>query len=246
MKSRAEARSAPPAKGKPRVREASAVREPRGARRKRETREKLLRAAFALFAERGADVVSINEITEAADVGFGSFFNHFSSKTALYEAVVDAVFGDFADTLERATREIEDPAEVIAICIRSTIMRARAEPSWGRFFVHEGLTSTAMTRGLGARLQRDIQRAIAAKRLAPSDPMMALMLAGGGVLATVAAQSAVANHGSAAAKRVGIDADDLAGRAAAAILEALGLARAEAAKLAVKPLPPLEAKALFA
>src|SRR5262245_42665756 len=59
-------------------------REPRGARRKRETREKLLRAAFRLIAERGVDGVAINEITEAADVGFGSFYNHFESKDAIH------------------------------------------------------------------------------------------------------------------------------------------------------------------
>ena len=49
--------------------------EPRGVRRKRETRSRLMRAAMQLMAERGVDGVAINEITEAADVGFGSFYN---------------------------------------------------------------------------------------------------------------------------------------------------------------------------
>ena len=57
-------------------------KEPRGARRKRETRARLLEAALRLSAERGMEGVAINEITEAADVGFGSFYNHFESKEA--------------------------------------------------------------------------------------------------------------------------------------------------------------------
>src|SRR5512139_2381797 len=106
----------------PRPRAAAAhEREPRGARRKRETREKLLRAAFRLIAERGVDAVAVNEITEAADVGFGSFYNHFESKEAIHATVFGAVFDDFGEALERLTVDVDDPAEIIAICVRHTI-----------------------------------------------------------------------------------------------------------------------------
>jgi AcrR family transcriptional regulator len=217
----------------------SEEREPRGARRKRETREKLLDAAFRLFGARGVDAVAINEITEAADVGFGSFYNHFASKEAIYEAVVDSVFGAFGDTLDRLTCDVEDPAEVVAICVRHTILRAHAEPLWGRFFLREGFKPSAMTRGLGARLLRDVQRGVAAKRFDTPDVLMAVMLAGGGVLSTVAAEAAMPGQG-ARAKQLGLETKDLPNRAAAAILEALGLNRAEAQKLAARPLPPIE------
>jgi AcrR family transcriptional regulator len=217
----------------------SEEREPRGARRKRETREKLLDAAFRLFGERGVDAVAINEITEAADVGFGSFYNHFASKEAIYEAVVDSVFGAFGDTLTRLTSDVEDPAEVVAICVRHTILRAHADPLWGRFFLREGFKPSAMTRGLGARLLRDVQRGIAAKRFDAPDVLMAVLLAGGCVLSTVAAESAMPGHG-ARAKQLGLETKDLPNRAAAAILQALGLNRAEAQKLAARPLPAIE------
>jgi AcrR family transcriptional regulator len=212
---------------------------PRGARRKRETRGKLLDAAFHLFSERGVDAVAINEITEAADVGFGSFYNHFESKAAIHDAVVDSVFGAFGDTLERLTRDVEDPAEVVAICVRHTILRAHAEPLWGRFFLREGFTASAMTRGLGVRLLRDVERGVAAKRFDTPDVLMSVMLSGGCVLATVAAEGLMPDQG-ARAKRLGLDGKDLSTRAAAAILEALGLSRSEAQKLAARPLPPIE------
>jgi AcrR family transcriptional regulator len=47
------------------------------------------------MAEKGLDGVAINEITEAADVGFGSFYNYFESKEAIYQALVDSVFEEF-------------------------------------------------------------------------------------------------------------------------------------------------------
>src|ERR1700758_58212 len=93
-------------------------REPRGARRRRETRSRLLVAALKLMAEKGMEGVAINEITEAADVGFGSFYNHFESKEAIYAAVLDWVFEDFADAMEGVFGEISDPAEVIAVSVR--------------------------------------------------------------------------------------------------------------------------------
>lgn len=221
-------------------------REPRGARRKRETREKLLRAAFRLIAEKGVDAVAINEITEAADVGFGSFYNHFASKEAIHEAVFQAVFEAFGDALEQLTRDVEDPAEVIAVCVRHTILRARKEHLWGRFFLHEGFTARAMTRGLAARLLRDIHNGIAQRRFDTLDPPMALAMAGGTVMATVAAEAAVAEAGATAAEQLGFDTKDLATRAAAVILRGLGLRRDEATRIAARPLPVFESPPAFA
>ena len=48
----------------------------RQSRRKMETRQKLIRATVEVMAEKGPHAPTINEITDAADVGFGSFFNY--------------------------------------------------------------------------------------------------------------------------------------------------------------------------
>jgi AcrR family transcriptional regulator len=52
----------------------------RRARRQAETRARILRAALDLFARRGFFATTIEQITEAADVGKGTFFNYFPSK----------------------------------------------------------------------------------------------------------------------------------------------------------------------
>jgi AcrR family transcriptional regulator len=49
-------------------------------RRAAETRLRLFRSALHLFAERGFSNVTVEDITEAADVGKGTFFNYFESK----------------------------------------------------------------------------------------------------------------------------------------------------------------------
>ena len=49
-------------------------------RKAAETRLRLFRCAVRLFAERGFTNVTVEDITEAADVGKGTFFNYFESK----------------------------------------------------------------------------------------------------------------------------------------------------------------------
>lgn len=49
-------------------------------RRARETRLRLFRSALQLFADRGFSNVTVEDITGAADVGKGTFFNYFESK----------------------------------------------------------------------------------------------------------------------------------------------------------------------
>lgn len=49
-------------------------------RKRMATREKLFHTALRLFAERGFPNTTIEDITEAADVGKGTFFNYFPTK----------------------------------------------------------------------------------------------------------------------------------------------------------------------
>src|SRR5262245_61073903 len=72
-----------------------APKESRLDRRKAQTRASLVRAAQAFLAE-GRTVVSIQEITDRADVGFGSFYNHFDNKDELFNAAVAETLDNYA------------------------------------------------------------------------------------------------------------------------------------------------------
>src|SRR5215813_5667914 len=52
-------------------------------------RERLLDAGVEIFHRRGFNGCGVQEITEAAGVPKGSFYNHFESKEALGAAVLD-------------------------------------------------------------------------------------------------------------------------------------------------------------
>src|SRR6185312_63783 len=71
-------------------------------RRKQRTRAALIQAAQALIAE-GRLNVPVLEITQAADVGMGSFYNHFDSKEALFEAAVADVLDNHGALLDVLT-----------------------------------------------------------------------------------------------------------------------------------------------
>src|SRR6188508_1462221 len=80
-------------------------------RRKARTRAALIRAAQTLIAQ-GRTNVPILEITQAADVGMGSFYNHFESKELLFEAAVTEVLDRHGDILDACTADLDDPAEI--------------------------------------------------------------------------------------------------------------------------------------
>jgi AcrR family transcriptional regulator len=62
---------------------APARRTGRRERRKDEVRQRLFRAAVHLFGTRGFDATTVEDITRAADVGKGTFFNYFRTKEML-------------------------------------------------------------------------------------------------------------------------------------------------------------------
>ncbi|MHB1652733.1 MAG: TetR/AcrR family transcriptional regulator [Desulfitobacteriaceae bacterium] len=52
-------------------------------RKRRETQEKIFSSAMQLFRRQGVVGTSIEQITQQADVGKGTFYNYFSSKEAV-------------------------------------------------------------------------------------------------------------------------------------------------------------------
>lgn len=69
-------------------------------------REKLLRAAAALFAESGYDGVTTRQILERAGVEAPSLYHHFGSKLGLYRAVLTENNEPFLLDLQRRSRRL--------------------------------------------------------------------------------------------------------------------------------------------
>ncbi|MFN3201379.1 MAG: TetR/AcrR family transcriptional regulator [Bradymonadia bacterium] len=214
-------------------------KESRRERRKRETRERLMRAAMTLMATQGKEGVAINQITEAADVGFGSFYNYFQSKDDIYDQLVDEVFNAFADALNQSAGSTDDPAEIVSTAVRNTIVQVTRDPIWGRFFLYISYSAQAFTQRMGAHFLGDMQRGFASGRFTASDPLMTIISVGGTILSAAMVATEM-THGQALPARdaapVLLDVEDLPERTATMVLRHLGLGEDEAAEIARRPL----------
>jgi AcrR family transcriptional regulator len=72
------------------------------------TRAALVTAASRIFAERRFLDARINDITDAAGVSVGTFYNHFGSKEALFAEVATTAFAELRAALEGAAGEAGD------------------------------------------------------------------------------------------------------------------------------------------
>ncbi len=93
-------------------------------RRAAETRLRLFRCALQLFAERGFPDVTVEDITEAADVGKGTFFNYFESKDHVLGVMAEIQLGKVREAVTLA----ESGKETIHSVFRRLFIRVAEEP----------------------------------------------------------------------------------------------------------------------
>ena len=151
------------------------------ARRKARTRSALVRAAQSFIAA-GKVNASVLEITQAADVGMGSFYNHFQSKDELFHAAVDAALEIHGAALDQLTVGMDDPAEIFVQSFRLTGRLHRRSPELSKVLLHNGLALVASGKGLAPRARRDIEAAARAGRFHVHDPELAMTIVAGAAL----------------------------------------------------------------
>ena len=197
-------------------------------RRKQRTRAALLKAAQSFIAA-GKLSVPVLEITQAADVGMGSFYNHFSSKDELFEAAVAEVLDAHGALLDELTKGIDDPAEIFACSFRLTGRFFRLRPLETRILLASGFDLIASERGLAPRALRDINSAVRAGRFDVDDPVLAVAVAGGALLGM---GKLISNNP---------DRDDArtADKVTEDVLRMFGVSADEAADICRRPLPDL-------
>jgi AcrR family transcriptional regulator len=198
-------------------------------RRRARTRAALIEAAQHLLAEDRTNV-SVLEITTAADVGLGSFYNHFESKEKLFEAAVDEVLELHGALMDRVTEGTEDPAEVFARAFRLTGRLHRHIPGASRVLLRHGTEMILSDRGLGPRALRDIRAAMEGGRFQVKDSELALAAAGGAILALGQLLHSQPDRDAAQA------ADDLT----EGLLRMFGMNADEAREICSRPLPDFD------
>lgn len=199
-------------------------------RRKQRTRAALIKAAQGVIAA-GRLNVPILEITQAADVGMGSFYNHFATKEELFEAAVIDVLDRHGEVLDALTGQLEDPAEIFASSFRLTGRFFRRRPQESAILLANWQAVLASERGLAPRALRDITAAAAAGRFRIDDPERALTTAGGLLMGL----------GMLLTARPDREANQTTDAVAEDLLRLFGMSARDAHRICTRPLPEIGA-----
>src|SRR6266403_1203397 len=124
-------------------------------RRSADIRERLFRASLDLFAQKGFAETTVEDITESADVGKGTFFNYFPSKDHILLA-----FGEMQlSKLESAIELSRSSGEPMPEFLRSLGVRMTQEPTRNPAIVRALLQAYLSTTPVRAAMM-DLQRRV--------------------------------------------------------------------------------------
>jgi AcrR family transcriptional regulator len=124
-------------------------------RRSAEIRERLFRSALELFAQKGFAETTVEDITEAADVGKGTFFNYFPSKDHILLAFGEMQLGKLEGAIEGARISGEPMPEFL----RSLGVRMTQEPTRNPAIIRALLQAYLSTTPVRAAMM-DLQRRV--------------------------------------------------------------------------------------
>lgn len=121
-------------------------------RRRRETHARIFDAAMRLFAQRGFANTPVEEITEAADVAKGTFFNYFPTKESILEALAERQIG----VIKAAEEQARNAASVRPV-LHNMIHRLAEKPSSSQLLVRSligvALTNNMLSKFLGRQIE---------------------------------------------------------------------------------------------
>ena len=142
-------------------------------RRREDARRRLMKATYEIVAQRGLDGLIVQDITEAADVGYGSFYNHFPSKDAILEAVNHAA-NDYSKEVCRQIAELGfDRTERFVMNLRMSLHLIKTDKVWGWYLIRTMLSKTELRSSIGGDLRQAITAGLNQGAFRHDDPEMA-------------------------------------------------------------------------
>ena len=144
-------------------------KESRTERRRRETRQRLVDAAEGLMSSGPIDEIQIKHITEAADVGHGTFYVHFKSKYEILLPIVQRRAARWDQLIQAALPRDDDPAHVMVWSGRQMSRLMQADPVWQWLLSESGMPAADIKAAIGAYTARDMERGIASGRFTIPD-----------------------------------------------------------------------------
>jgi AcrR family transcriptional regulator len=121
-------------------------------RRAAETRLRIFRCALELIAERGLANVTVEDITEAADVGKGTFFNYFASKDHVVGVMAEIQLGKIREAVERVRPRSQKTEVVLRRMVRRLAEEPGRSPNLARALILSLLASAEVRLGIRDRM----------------------------------------------------------------------------------------------
>ncbi|MCU0305194.1 MAG: TetR family transcriptional regulator [Thermoanaerobaculales bacterium] len=81
-------------------------------------RERILRAAVEVFANKGYFAARMTDVAKSAEVADGTLYLYFEGKEHLLLSIFDDVLGRFIDQLEHEVAALDDPVEKLRVMVR--------------------------------------------------------------------------------------------------------------------------------
>ncbi|MCA8900614.1 MAG: TetR/AcrR family transcriptional regulator [Hyphomonas sp.] len=97
--------------------------ESRQDRRKRLTRRSLIDAAMKVFSEKSVEDTTVRDITETADVAYGTFYNYFDSVEDIVPDVALEMLSAHGRSVAEIAQSFDDVASIAAINVRALFIR---------------------------------------------------------------------------------------------------------------------------
>lgn len=123
-------------------------------RHRAEMRERIFRAALQLFAERGYLETTVEDITEAADVGKGTFFNYFPTK----EHVLSRYGEERVQEIERCLERARSGREPVLAVLKDLATDLAGQSSESPDLIRSVFAANLSCAPVRAELQKRIQR----------------------------------------------------------------------------------------
>ena len=80
-----------------------------------DTKQKILEKALELFSAYGYDSVSVGEIAKAVGIKAPSLYNHYPSKQAIFDAIVEATAAQYEEDTGKIDIHVQDSAQDIPV-----------------------------------------------------------------------------------------------------------------------------------
>lgn len=80
-----------------------------------DTKKIILKKALELFSESGYDSVSVGEIARAVGIKAPSLYNHFPSKQAIFDAIVEETSKEFEKNTDEIAIHVQNSARDVAV-----------------------------------------------------------------------------------------------------------------------------------